>query len=120
MLVRQYGPIMRNHFPKKEPPRKAMIFNSTQNSNPKENEDEDSDIANCIINNKKGGKYGKVMLTGMDLLTQNEVKKNDPPKVMLINTAKSDNSMSGVTTVSRSTQGSITWDKDVNRWELTS
>lgn len=39
---------------------------------------------------------------------------------MLINLAKSDESMSGVTTVSKSSHGTISWDKDVQGRELTS
>ena len=60
------------------------------------------------------------MLTGMYLSEHDEKKKNEPlPKAMLIHTGKSDDSMSDVTTTSKSTQGKITQDKDVNGHELT-
>ena len=41
-------------------------------------------------------------------------------KAMHINTTNSDDSMSGVTSTSRSTLGTIKWDKEVEGKELTS
>ena len=73
-----------------------------------------------IMNNKDGGKYGKVMLTGMYLLHEDENRKDDPPpKAMLIVTGESNYSISGASTTSKSTQGNITWDKNVDGKELT-
>ena len=72
------------------------------------------------MNNKDGGTYGKVMLTGMYLLHEDENRKDDPPpKAMIIVTGESNDSMSRVSTTSKSTQGHITWDKNVDGKELT-
>ena len=60
------------------------------------------------------------MLTGMNILNQNEMKiEDEQPKSMLIHISNSDESMSGVTSSSKSSQGTISWDKDVQGRELT-
>ena len=84
------------------------------------NEDEDPEMEIRIVNNKGGGIYGKVMLTGMHLLHLNEAnKEEEDPKAMLIHTGNSDESMSGVTSTSRSTQGNIKWDDEIEGKERT-
>ena len=59
------------------------------------------------------------MLTGMNLLKESEEQTVDEiPKVMVIHTGDSDESMSGVSLSSKSTLGSVTWDKSVQDKEL--
>ena len=123
-LVVTYGEKMRTHFISNEIGNDAKTFLSQKKGiglMTRTNEDEDPEIVQCIRANKKGGVYGKVMLAGMNILQyENRTPVEAQPKAMLINLAKSDDSMSGVTTVSKSSHGTISWDKDVQGRELTS
>ena len=122
-LIKKYGPDIQQHFRSKITQHKTSYSpHPTGLTNQLKNEDDDPEMVTRIINNKNGGIYGKVMLTGMHLLQLNNKNKptDESPKAMLINTGKSDESMSGVTSTSRSTQGNITWGKDTNENERTS
>ena len=122
-LKTTYGEQISTHFFRKNTNANINRQSSQKKNNEiptSTNEEEDSEIINCIRKNKKGGIYGKVMLTGMNILNQNEMKiEDEQPKAMLIHISNSDESMSGVTSSSKSSQGTISWDKDVQGRELT-
>ena len=122
-LIKKYGNSVNRHFVennywRKQKAQHGQKINTTNNK--RTDEIDDPEIVDRIKDNKKGNVYGKVMLTGMYLLQLNETETNHtPPKAMLINTADSNDSMSGISTASKSTQGSIKQDKEVNGRELT-
>lgn len=121
-LTKEYGPNADNHFREEKIYQKKGLGEDRNEAytGKRNNEEEDPEMEQRINNNKGGGNYGKVMLTGMHLLQIKETSNNEPqPKAMLIHT-KSDESMSGVTTTSKSTQSSIKWSDDVIENERTS
>ena len=123
-LIQTYGDNMKRHFINNENGNERKNQSWQQRNKElemKTNEEEEHEIIQRIRNNKKGGVFGKIMLTGMNILQQNNPKPvEDKLEAMVINIARSDDSMSGVTTTSKSTNGTISWDKDVQGRELTS
>ena len=123
MMVKKYRESMRHHFQTKTYIKKYDHNNKLKSyNNQKVEEEDDQEIAECIVQNKKGDTFGKVMLTGMYLLELKEYdEQKSPPKAMLINAANSDDSMSGVTSAaSRSTLGNLRWEKEIEERETTS
>ena len=119
-LIERFGETMHNHVWIKTPNKKIQQNTSIHNNRQISiNEDEDEILQTKIPQIKTASQYGRIMLTGMNLLKESEEQTVDEiPKVMVIHTGDSDESMSGVSLVSKSTQGSVTWDKSVQDKEL--
>ena len=84
------------------------------------NDDIDNDLELLIAKEKGEDQYTRILVEGLELLDEdNETTTEVAPRAMLIHTANSDGSMSGISTTSKSTTGTVHWGSSVEGKERT-
>ena len=84
------------------------------------NDDIYVDLEKLIAKERTEDQYTKVLVEGLELLNEeSDTNTEIAPKAMLIHTGNSDVSMSGISTVSKSTTGSVRWNDEVEDKERT-
>ena len=122
-LASKYGNEARLHFPWSKHPFKK---NATQAQNAIlmnyiNNEETDKQIQNMLMQEDDDEQYAKIQLEGIEVVQDMEARREEQsvPRAMLIHTGNSLDSMSGISTNSKSTNGSVTWDKGIEGKERT-
>ena len=85
------------------------------------NDDIYVDLEKLIAKERTEDQYTKVLVEGLELLNEeSDTNTEIAPKAMLIHTGNSDVSMSGISTASKSTTGSVRWNDEAEDKERTS
>ena len=123
-LAEKYGDEVRNHFPWSQH-RKKSSNTVTYPSIPKtihyEDEETDRQIQNMLMKDEEDDEnYANIQLEGIDFVKKTQAAREETaPQAMLIHTGDSYDSMSGISTNSKSTSGSVQWGKGVEGKERT-
>ena len=122
-LVSKYGEDMQEFFPWSKNNQGTNLQRGTYTRSHHllgMNEDIDMDLEALLARVRPEDQYTKLLVEGLDLLNEGgDTNTEVAPKAMLIHTGDSDASMSGISTTSKSTVGSVHWNLDVEDKERT-